>query len=164
MIWITIKSEGVPMNFLKKNSLPLFGWLVFAVPYKLFFYFFNFWIAKSQLGLDSLKTHGLVYLAFALVAAFSLGFLTFTLSLQLVVFPTLRHKGLINASFKYSLFLEWVSFCILLYLYCLPIQFIKIVANPLHLSEIIVNTIISAWQAVASLWLYRKAVLSYVSA
>jgi len=155
--------EAQSMNLLKKNALSVIGWLVFAGFYKLFIFFLSFWTTNSRFDLASFQWSPFLYIALIYAVSFIVGFLAYVLSWRLVVFPISRRGGLMNVSLKHPLILEWLAFCLFFFWYCLPIGLIKAFPGLLPISKNTANIIISAWQAMVSLWLYRETVLSYLS-
>ena len=161
-------------KLLKENTPLLMGWLLFFALYKMFELLWKSWgensmwhVWVSYLGVSDAFFP--VFISF-IVIVFSVGYLAFTLSWQLIVFPILRRGKMINVSVGYLRILDWwLTYCWYYLLYSLPIVFIILFLPVLFLSvlnPITENTqdvIIFILQTALSLWLYRKTTLSCLS-
>lgn len=145
------------------------GWLLFFALYKMFELLWKSWgensmwhVWVSYLGVSDAFFP--VFISF-IVIVFSVGYLAFTLSWQLIVFPILRRGKMINVSVGYLRILDWwLTYCWYYLLYSLPTVFLAQFLPVLHpIFENIQDVIIFILLAALSLWLYRKTTLSCLS-
>lgn len=151
------------MGSLKRNTISIVGWFIFASFYYALAYTFKYIVLQIHNRYSAFTITSSWAIVAIVLVVFFLGFLAFTLSMQVIVFPVAHWNNLSVKDSKYPIILEWLIFFVIFFIASWPLTLIEELIKLVTTAPIIIDAIKPIWQVLVSLWLYRENVLARLS-
>lgn len=159
------------MQLIRRNYPVILAWLAYVVSVRLLKLLLSIGLAWSQ-RLFYLQPPSNAYLFIGFVVFIAAEYIGFSISIRWVAIPmSLVEKTLSKKPNNGFLFVDWLGFCYIFVLLCLPLLLINsfpgITINeiplPLPVSEEVAYLTAFVWKIVASLFAYRSTMASYLN-
>ncbi len=159
------------MQLIRRNYPIILAWLAYVVSVRLLKLLLSIGLVWSQ-RLFYLQPPSNAYLFIGFVVFIAAEYIGFSISIRWVAIPlSLIEKKLSKKPKNSLLLIDWLGFCYIFVLLCLPLLLINsfpgITINeiplPLPVSEEVADLTATVWKIVASLFAYRSTVASYLN-